>query len=122
MEIPIIKENRLSQPVQESTPKPTKIQRQPNSDQNLDLVDPQWNKASFTDHERTIQALTERLNHFMRSSRFDLQFIPDPEAGGVVIKVYDGNGNLIRRIPPEVMDLISSEFGDHIGMLLNTQL
>ncbi len=122
MDIPIIKENRLSLPIQESTPKPSKIQSQSNFGQRLDPIETPWNKACPIDHERAIHALTERLNQFMKSSRFNLQFIPDQEAGGVVIKVYDGNGNLIRRIPPEVMELLSSEFGDHIGILLNAQL
>lgn len=119
MDIPIIKESKLSHPIQEPDSKPLKIQNQSNLDQQLDPIDSPWKNI---DHERAIQALTQRLNHFMESSHFNLQFIPDRKAGGVVIKVYDGNGNLIRRIPPEVMDLLSSEFGDHIGILLNARL
>jgi uncharacterized FlaG/YvyC family protein len=122
MEIPITKGNRISPAIQESAPKPSKIREQPCSSPHSNQVDPGTHQSFSINNEEAIKALTESLNHFMKSLRFNLQFIPDREAGGVIIKVYDGDGNLIRRIPPEVMGLLSSEFGANIGLLLNVQL
>lgn len=122
MEIPIIKGDRISPAIQESAPKPSKIREQPCSSPHSNQIASEMHQSSSISNEEAIKALTERLNHFMKSLRFNLQFIPDRESGEVVIKVYDGDGNLIRRIPPEVMGLLSSEFGSDIGLLLNAQL
>lgn len=72
--------------------------------------------------QESIQELAETLNKFIERINYNLQFIPDQEAGGVIIKVLDREGNLIRQIPPEAFLALSSKIGDHIGILINSKL
>jgi uncharacterized FlaG/YvyC family protein len=58
----------------------------------------------------------------MKNMRYSIQFVMDKENGQVIIKVLDGEGNLIRRIPPEAMNALSSRIGDSIGMVVNQTL
>ncbi|MBM3302988.1 MAG: flagellar protein FlaG, partial [Deltaproteobacteria bacterium] len=53
--------------------------------------------------EESVRELADRINEFMRSMNYSLQFVPDREAGIVVIRVLDGKGKVIRQIPPEAM-------------------
>lgn len=69
--------------------------------------------------EETIHELADRINEFMRSMNYSLQFVPDRESGMVIIKVLDGKGKVVRQIPPEELASISSMLGERIGMLLN---
>ena len=73
-------------------------------------------------NEEAARALTENINTFMQSMRYSLQFVVDKQNGQVVIKVLDGEGNLVRRIPPEAMTELSHNIGDSIGMVVNQTL
>ncbi len=72
--------------------------------------------------EEAIQQLAENLNQIMKSINYNLQFIPDREAGVVIIKVLDGNGKVIRQIPPEAILSLSSRIGESIGIFINSKL
>jgi len=70
-------------------------------------------------NEEAIRKVAENINRFMEDMDFSLRFIPDKEAGIVIIKVLDSDGNTIRTIPPEEMAALSSRIGSSIGMLVN---
>ena len=53
---------------------------------------------------------------------YSIQFVVDREGGGIVIKVLDSEGKLIRQIPPEVMNAVSSAIGMDLGLLLNAEI
>ncbi len=72
--------------------------------------------------EVAIRKLTEHINQMMKEMDFSLQFIPGGEGEQVVIKVLDGDGKVIRQIPPEELDTLSSNIGEQIGLLLNAKL
>ncbi len=73
-------------------------------------------------NEEEVKILTENINRFMKTMQYNLQFIVDKESGKVIIKVLDGKGNLIRRIPPEDMAGISAQIGESVGMVVNKTL
>ncbi len=79
-------------------------------------------KKVTVEQEEAIQQLAENLNQFMKSIDYNLQFIPDRQAGIVIIKVLDGEGKVIRQIPPEAIQSLSSKIGESIGILLNSKL
>jgi len=83
---------------------------------------PEIPKVNVQANEETAKALAEHINTFMRSMRYSLQFVMDKQNGRVIIKVLDGEGNLIRRIPPEAMTELSHKIGDSIGMVVNQTL
>lgn len=68
--------------------------------------------------EDNIKALTENINSFMKSMSYSLEFILDKKNGEVVIKVLDGEGNLVRRIPPEAAAALA-KMGQSTGMVVN---
>ncbi|HEC98956.1 MAG TPA: flagellar protein FlaG [Proteobacteria bacterium] len=70
-------------------------------------------------NEEAIRKVAENINRFMEDMDFSLRFIPDKEAGIVIIKVLDSDGNTIRTIPPKEMAALSSRIGSSIGMLVN---
>jgi len=70
-------------------------------------------------NEEAIRKMAEHINRFMEDMEFSLRFIPDKEAGIVIVKVLDSDGNIIRTIPPEEMAALSSRIGSSIGMLIN---
>ena len=72
--------------------------------------------------EEAIQKLTEHINQMMKQLDFSLQFIPDKEAGEVIIRVLDGEGRVIRQIPPHEVINLSSNIGEQVGLLLNEKL
>ncbi len=74
---------------------------------------------SRTLDEESVRELADRINEFMRSMNYSLQFVPDRESGMVIIKILDGKGKVVRQIPPEELASISSMLGDRIGVLLN---
>lgn len=69
--------------------------------------------------EEAIGELADRINEFMRSMNYSLQFVPDRESGMVVIKVLDSKGKVLRQIPPAEMASIASMLDSKIGMILN---
>lgn len=72
--------------------------------------------------DEVVKNLSESLNEFMKSVGYSLQFIPDREAGVVVIKVLDGEGRVVRQIPPEAVLALSSKIGENIGVFINSKL
>jgi uncharacterized FlaG/YvyC family protein len=70
-------------------------------------------------NEETVAALTEKLNQFIETMQYSLQFIPEKDGKQIIIKVYDGQGKLIRRIPPESMSMLADHLGESIGLMLN---
>lgn len=69
--------------------------------------------------EKTVREMADRINEFMRSMNYSLQFVPDRESGMVIIKILDAKGKVVRQIPPEELASISSMLDDNIGMILN---
>jgi len=79
-------------------------------------------KKVASGNEEAIRKLAESINEFMKAISYSLQFIPDKEAGMVIIKVLDSEGNVVRRIPPEEMAGLYSRIGSSIGLLVNEKL
>ena len=73
-------------------------------------------------NEENIRALAEKMNQSLQDMRYSLQFVPDVENGQVVIKVLDGEGKVIRRIPPELMAELSAKVGESTGLVVNETL
>lgn len=78
-------------------------------------------KQAASGDEEALKKLSEGINQFMEGNRYSLQFIPDREAGIVVVRVLDSKGNLIRSIPPEELAALSSKIGSSIGLLVNEE-
>lgn len=119
MDIPALKDARFQSTHPEPLPKdpkksPGSIEVEMVSMGSLEMVTGQ--------QEEIVQQLAENLNQIMRSINYNLQFIPDREAGVVIIKVLDGNGKLIRQIPPEAFLSLSSRIGESIGIFINSKL
>lgn len=74
------------------------------------------------DNQKAIKNLFEHINEFAKSNQINLKFIPAEEAGLVIIKVYDGEGNLIRQIPPEEVLALAAELEKKKGFLLNVKM
>lgn len=70
-------------------------------------------------NEKAIQALTENLNSFMKTMRYSLQFVPSRESGRLVVRVLDGDGKVVRQIPPEAMEALAAKLGSGIGLVVN---
>jgi len=122
MEILGIKENLLRDPPQAAMPKvPDKPEPAKEGEKPVSPP-PELPRVNVQANEETAKALAEHINSFMRNMRYSIQFVMDKEDGQVIIKVLDGEGNLIRRIPPEAMSALSSRIGDSIGMVVNQTL
>ena len=78
-------------------------------------------KIVLKGNEESLRAIAERINQSLKSMGYSLQFIPNKESGTVVIKVLDGNGRVIRQIPPEAMAALFPETGNK-GLILNKTL
>ncbi len=83
---------------------------------------PEFARKVASGNEEAIRRLAESINRFMEDMNYSLQFVLDKETETIVVKVLDGEGNLIRRIPPEGMAALSSKIGSSIGMLVNETL
>jgi uncharacterized FlaG/YvyC family protein len=122
MEILGIKENLLRDPPQAAMPKvPDKPEPAKEGERPVSPP-PELPKVNVQANEEAAKVLTEHINTFMQNMRYSLQFVTDRQNGRIVIKVLDGEGNLIRRIPPEAMNALSSRIGDSIGMVVNETL
>lgn len=74
------------------------------------------------ENQKAIKNLFDHINEFTKDNRISLKFIPEKESGMVIIKVYDGQGKLIRQIPPEEIIALSAEFAKKKGFLLNKKM
>ncbi len=119
MEIPAIKETLMRSMLQDPS---RKVLKKPAQTKEVESAHRESIEKVEGEQEETIRQLAENLNQFMRSIDYNLKFIPDREAGIVIIKVLDGNGNVIRQIPPEAIQSLSSKIGESIGILLNSKL
>lgn len=119
MEIPTIKEALIRSMVHDTS---QKIHKKEVQTKDVELAHRESVEKGVSEQEETIRELAENLNRFMKSIDYNLQFIPDREAGIVIIKVLDGNGKVIRQIPPEAIRSLSSRIGESIGILLNSKL
>jgi flagellar protein FlaG len=119
MEIPGIKEAHIRQTTIEPSQKGLKKPSQPTDEERAtaDSI-----KRISGEQAESVRQLVENLNQFMRSIDYNLQFVPDQEAGIVVIKVLDGNGKVIRQIPPEAILSLSSRIGESMGVFINSKL
>ena len=120
MEIPGIKENpfREAPPLSEKKPaeKPVPPREEPVP------VQKEFPKIDLARNEKAVKALAESLNSFMKSMSYSLQFVPDKESGRVVVKVLDGEGNVVRRIPPESLGELADNLGAKTGIVVNETL
>ncbi len=114
MEIMEIKENIARSLNPEPFPKP--VHRE------LKLALPEAPEEPVRRIEEDIHALAEKMNQSLQDMRYSLQFVPDMESGQVVIKVLDGEGEVIRRIPPEFMAQLAAKVGDNTGSVVNERL
>ena len=116
MEILRIKENIGRALLQQSTQKPLKKPEQVKGDApGL----PDSSKRISKGNEEAIKDLTENINQFMKTMNYSLKFVPDHEAGTVVIKVLDGKGKVVRQIPPESLVEFSSKIESRSGLIIN---
>ena len=79
-------------------------------------------KTDLAATEKAAKALTENLNSFVKSMSYSLQFVSDTENGRVVVKVLDGEGKVIRSIPPESAEELAGSGGTKTGILVNETL
>ena len=117
MDILVVKENLLRDPLPASTPRQTDKPDRPREEGKPSPAEVP--KIDLPKSEETVQALTENINSFMKNMRYSIQFMLDKDHGRVVIKVVDGEGKLVRQIPPEAVVALSNRIGDSIGMVVN---
>ena len=120
MDILGIKENIMRAILPEAHSKPPTKPEQAQGDPHAES--PKIPENLSPANEEKVKALTESINQVMQINRYSLQFVPDKEAGRVVIKVLDAEGNLIRQIPPEALLGVSDKIGDGIGIVVNKTL
>jgi uncharacterized FlaG/YvyC family protein len=102
--IPLTFENRVPLPKEEPPARPSASPEEkaaPSENQNgrspvTERVEATLGSADI--HEMA-EHIAEVINEAMRALDFSLNFEPDFEEGQVTIRVMDGEGNLIRRIP-----------------------
>ena len=125
MEIINIKENAISPSLQGLTPgsvkKPGPRDEQAGRSEAATELLKDVSKGDKGDSE-AIKAIVENVNRIIEAMRYNIQFVVDHESGGVTIKVVDGEGNLIRQIPPEGLAALSSDMRAGLGLLLNREL
>jgi flagellar protein FlaG len=121
MEIPTIKETPIRSRSVLHDPS-QKVPKKPPRNKEVEFVHRDSIEKVADGQEETLKQLAENLNQYMRDIDYSLQFTPDRKSGIVIIKVLDGNGNVIRQIPPEAIQFLSSRMGESIGILLNSKL
>jgi uncharacterized FlaG/YvyC family protein len=121
MEILGIKEN-LQQEAPAAVPKLADKPAPAGGGEKTGSPPPEIPKVQVQNNEEAAKALTEQLNTFMQNMRYSLQFVVDRQNNQVIIKVLDGEGNLVRQIPPEALAELSRKSGDGTGMVVNQTL
>ena len=122
MEILGIKENLQREPLPAAVSNPGDKAAPAREGEKTGSPPPEIPKVSVQNNEEAAKALTEHMNSFMRSMRYSLQFVVDRQNDQVIIKVLDGEGNLVRQIPPEALAELSQKSGDGTGMVVNQTL
>jgi uncharacterized FlaG/YvyC family protein len=122
MEITNIKENAISLSLQGLISGSVKKPGQRDEQAGQNEVSKELLKRVSNGDAEAIKGFVESVNQIIKAMRYNIQFVVDREAGGVIIKVVDSEGNLIRRIPPEGLASFSSETGADPGLLLNREL
>lgn len=90
-------------------------------------VDGRGNIAKFLqvfseENQKVIKNLFYRIRDFAKDNQISLKFVLEKDLGLVIIKVYDGEGNIIRQIPPEEVLALSAELEKKKGFLLNVKM
>ena len=122
MEILGIKENLQREPLPAAVSNPGDKAAPAREGEKTGSPPPEIPKVSVQNNEEAAKALTEHMNSFMRSMRYSLQFVVDRQNDQVIIKVLDGEGKLVRQIPPEALAELSQKSGDGTGMVVNQTL
>jgi uncharacterized FlaG/YvyC family protein len=122
MEITNITENAISLSLQGLISGSVKKPGQRDEQAGQNEVSKELLKRVSNGDAEAIKGFVESVNQIIKAMRYNIQFVVDREAGGVIIKVVDSEGNLIRRIPPEGLASFSSETGADPGLLLNREL
>ncbi len=81
-----------------------------------------FREAFIEENQKAIQNLAEHISKLAENNQFSIKFVPEKEAGIVIIKVYDAQGKLVRQIPPEELLALSAELGKKKGFLLNLKM
>jgi uncharacterized FlaG/YvyC family protein len=122
MEILGIKENPQRDPLPAAVPNPGDRAAPAREGEKTASPPPEIPKVHVQNNEEAAKALAEHMNSFMQSMRYSLQFIVDRDNNQVIIKVLDGEGNLVRQIPPEALAELSRKSGDGTGIVVNQTL
>jgi flagellar protein FlaG len=122
MEIIKIKESAISPSVQGLLPEPVKKPGQRDEQAGKSLAATELREKVSEGDAEAIKGLLESVNRVIEAMRYNIQFIVDQESGGVIIKVVDGEGNLIRQIPPDGLSALLSDTNGALGLLLNREL
>ncbi len=110
-------ETSKDMPAQASRGDPPEVRRLPAKD-----AEAPSEKESKNAGEESIEGLATRIKEAAADMRFNLRFVVDKQGGEVVIKVLDGEGKVVRQIPPEAMAELAKSLGVDAGLLVNTQL
>ncbi len=121
METSLIKESPLPQAARDY---PERAPARPLKSKEIDArpVSGETIRENIARSEEALRKVAEGINEFMRSENYSIQFIPHQDSGVVVVKVIDGEGNVVREIPPETMLALASQGEEGIGLLLNSEL
>jgi uncharacterized FlaG/YvyC family protein len=122
MEILGIKENLQREPLPAAAPNPGVRAAPVREGEKTGSPPPEIPKVHVQNNEEAAKALAEHMNSFMQSMRYSLQFVVDRDNNQVIIKVLDGEGNLVRQIPPEALAELSRRSGDGTGIVVNQTL
>jgi uncharacterized FlaG/YvyC family protein len=122
MEILGIKENLQREGSPASVPKLADKPAPAGEGEKTGSPPPEIPKVHVQNNEEAAKALAEHMNSFMQSMRYSLQFVVDRQNNQVIIKVLDGEGKLVRQIPPEALAELSRKSGDGTGMVVNQTL
>jgi len=84
-----------------------------------DLGNVQWVRPTESSGEVQVfsEHLTKAVNEALQSMRFSLQFVVD--ADRLSVRVLDGEGDVIREIPPEEIQNMQQRLLEMVGVLFD---